>query len=156
MAESQPLVEHAAGTFLWHQVQGAGHGDFHSCYTCGEWASGPDLIGFLATNNISKVFMLTELEWFIRGNPAAKDYLTHLWDDFRSQGLITPASVPPGIVAVNFKDAAATGTVIVDDFETNPSTGTSSSGLISTTVRGTSSYPWHTSRRIRMFTGSSR
>lgn len=128
VCESQRILEHAGGTFTWFQVQGAGHGNFHSCFACNPWASGPDLIGYTATNNISKVILLAELEWFTRGNPAAKDYLTHLWDDHRSTGLITPASVPPGIVAITYKDAAATGTVILDDYQTAAATGTSSSG----------------------------
>jgi hypothetical protein len=128
VAQSQPLVEHAHGNFIWVQIQGAGHGDFHDPFVSSECATGPSLIGWPASNNLSKVFLLVELEWFAKGNPAAKDYFTHLYEDFRGSNLISPSATPPGVVAINYRDNPASGTIVFDDFQTNPATGTSSSG----------------------------
>jgi hypothetical protein len=127
VAEAQPLLEHAGGNFIWLMLQGVGHGSLHSGFGGGECVVGPWLIGWIPSNNISKVYMLLELEWFARGNHAAKDYITHCYEDLHPTGLVAPSDTT-GVVSINYKDAAASGTVIIDDYQSNPTPGLSSSG----------------------------
>lgn len=68
-------------------------------------------------------YLLPLVELYVRGNPAARDFLTRMDEDFR----------PPGIsgnvlLATEYRQAKAAQNFPIDDFQTQTATGTSSSG----------------------------
>jgi hypothetical protein len=79
----------------------------------------------------------------VRGNVATKDFLTHMYDDLKPTGLL-----PSAVVYLTYTEGSA-GTQVIDDYETNPSPGISSSGgavtfdvshLTESTLNGNSNY----------------
>ncbi len=121
---SKPFVfyERATGNRSVSYVQGAGHADFHagggSCV-----CTGPSLIGFAATHQVVRGYYLPLIKLYTEGNPAAKDYISRMYGSFHAPGIA--ANV---IVATEYRDADTTARFVLDDFQTNPALGVSSSG----------------------------
>lgn len=122
IVQSTPIYERSVGDKTFHSIQGAGHADFHNqTGTC--WCTGPNLIGKAGTHPVVLSNYLALVKHYTEGSVAARDYFERAHDDFHS------ATIPGNVIVANeHKDAASAGNFVVDDFQTNTTTGTSSSG----------------------------
>jgi hypothetical protein len=123
--ETFHLVERATGYKQSTIVQGAGHGDFHDHVPAGEVVNGPCQIGRPNTHLILLGYLLPLVKHYVEGNIPALDFLTRQYASLR------PIGVPsnPCIVVTNeYRNGAAVGNFVIDDYQTNTATGTSSSG----------------------------
>jgi hypothetical protein len=124
VSNSKPLAyfERAQGDHCAIYIQGAGHADFHDgggpC-----WCAGPALIGPSATHDVMRGYYRALVELYAFNRPAAREFLTRSYQDFRPQGI--PSNV---IATTEYRDARALGAFVVDDFEHEPAVSTSSSG----------------------------
>ena len=121
---SKPLAfyERAFGNKQVDYVQGAGHGDFHDGGGSSV-ATGPDRIGRPTTHLVVKGYYLPLVELYIEGNLAAKDFFSRLYEGFH------PAGIPGHVIVANeYREAESTGNFVLDDYQTETGTGTSSSG----------------------------
>jgi hypothetical protein len=74
-----------------------------------------------------KGYVFPLVERYIDANVPAKDFLTRQWESFRPPG--APIANPCVTVDLMYRDGAAPGKIVLDDFQTNTTTGTSSLGL---------------------------
>ena len=121
---SKPMAiyERSSGNKQMLYVHGAGHGDFHDGGGSSV-ASGPDLIGRSTTHKVVKGYYLPLVQLYVDGNAAAKDFFTRMYERFH------PIGIPQNVIIANtYKDAAAVGNIVIDDYETQSSTTVSSSG----------------------------
>ncbi len=106
-------------------VQGAGHAWFH--------AGGGDpvvtglcQIGEANTHLVQLGYLLPLVLHYVEGNVPALDFLTRQYESFR------PIGVPTGdaciVVSNEYRNGAAVGNFVIDDYQTQPATNTSSSG----------------------------
>ncbi|MEO1007621.1 MAG: GC-type dockerin domain-anchored protein [Planctomycetota bacterium] len=105
-------------------IHGADHNDFNCC-GFDDFAGPPATeIGRAESQRIAQAIYLALLKHHAEGDADAIDYLTRPWEQFR------PASVSPGTTVVHMhrSDPVAAASGIIDDFQRNPSTTTSSSG----------------------------
>jgi hypothetical protein len=119
--QSLRIAEAAEGNVQVTYVHGAGHNDFNCC----GWndAEGPDLIGRPEAQRVAKSYYLALVEWYIRGNVPARDYLTRMYGGFH------PSGIAPNVICANtYRDAVAADRFVIDDYQTQDSPGTSSSG----------------------------
>ncbi|MCA9255209.1 MAG: hypothetical protein KDA33_06200, partial [Phycisphaerales bacterium] len=102
-------------------VQGAGHNDFNCC-GIGD-ASGPNLIGRADAQAIAKSVYLALVKRYADGNIPANEYLWRQYESLRTSG--APASA---VVDRLYRRGIGAGRVVIDDFQSQPSTSMSSSG----------------------------
>jgi hypothetical protein len=107
-------------------LHGVGHGDFHNGGGSSV-ATGPCLVGRPDTHKIVKGYLFPLVERYIDANVPAKDFLTRQWESFRPPG--APITNPCVTVDLMYRDGAAPGKIVLDNFQTNPATTTSSLGL---------------------------
>ncbi|HXU31406.1 MAG TPA: hypothetical protein VN851_12580, partial [Thermoanaerobaculia bacterium] len=118
------LHDRATGYRQSTVVQGAGHAWFHAGGGS-PVATGPCLIGEANTHLVQLGYLLPLIQHYVEGNVPALDFLTRQYESFRPIGV--PAD--PCIVVTNeYRNGAAVGNFVIDDYQTQPATGTSSSG----------------------------
>lgn len=119
--QSLRIVGAARGNVQVTYVHGAGHNDFNCC----GWddATGPDLIGREEAQRVAKGYYLALSETYTKGNIAAREYFTRLYETLRPSGIADHV-----IIAGTYRDAIATDRFIIDDYQTEPAVATSSSG----------------------------
>jgi len=106
-------------------VQGAGHAWFHS--GGGDpVVTGPCQIGETNTHLIQQGHLLALVKHYVEGNIPALDFLTRQYESFRPIGV--PTGDPCIVVTHEYRNGASLGNFIIDDYQTQPGTGTSSSG----------------------------
>lgn len=118
------LHERATGARQSISLHGVGHGAFHAGNTT-TVATGPCQLTRADTHAIMRAYLLPLVEYWVRRNPAAKDGLWRQWETFQSPGVSQSVCVN---VDLMFRDAPATGCAVVDDFQSQPGLGLSSSG----------------------------
>jgi hypothetical protein len=104
-------------------VHGASHNDFNCCGV--DDFTGPDgtAIGRTEAQNVAKAVYLAALEHYVHGNLPGKDYLWRQWERFKPIGVAATTTV------VNeLKEGPTSGKRVLDDYQTQPAIGTSSSG----------------------------
>ncbi|MCZ6597590.1 MAG: hypothetical protein O7B99_08130, partial [Planctomycetota bacterium] len=104
-------------------LHGVGHGNFHDGGG-NPFASGPCLIGTAFTHNIMRGYLFPLVEHYVDGSIPAKDFLWRQYESFRPIGGVTGICV---VVDKMYREGDAEKFVI-DDFQSNSSTGLSSSG----------------------------
>jgi hypothetical protein len=119
------LHERATGARQSISLYGVGHADFHNGGT-GSVASGPNLIGRPTTHDIMRGYLLPLVSWFVRGEPAARDFLWRQYESFRPVGAPTGANIVANLM---FRDAPGPDRFVLDDFQdqlfVSPAIGTS-------------------------------
>ena len=106
-------------------VQGVGHAWFHA--GGGDPViSGPCQIGEANTHLIQKGYLLPLIKHYVEGNIPALDFLTRQYESFRPIGV--PTGDPCIVVSHEYRNGASVGNFIIDDYQTQPATNTSSSG----------------------------
>lgn len=123
------LVERATGYKQSTIVQGTGHGEFHDNAAAGDVFTGPCPIGRSTTHLIQLGYLLPLVKHYVEGNIPALDFLTRQYESFRPIGV---PSDPCVVVSNEYHNGAVIGNSVIDDYQTQPSTGTSSSGGVVT------------------------
>ncbi|MEO1007669.1 MAG: GC-type dockerin domain-anchored protein [Planctomycetota bacterium] len=123
--------DRATSTKLSTYIHGADHNDFNCCGFNNFTGPPATEIGRDEAQRIAKAIWIALAKIYGEGETDAIDYLTRQWESFR------PLTVSSGTTVVHMyrPDPDADGSVVIDDFQTNPSTATSSSGgTVSLTV----------------------
>jgi hypothetical protein len=120
------ILDRATGYHQGTIVQGAGHGDFHDEPAAGEVFTGPCGIGRATTHLIQLGYMLPLVKHYVEGNVPALDFLTRQYESFRPIGV--SSADPCVVVTLEYHNGAAVGNFVIDDYQSQPGTGTSSSG----------------------------
>lgn len=107
-------------------VQGTGHGWFHDDETQDPWFDGPCSLDENITHQIQLGYLLPLVKHYVEGNIPALDFLTRQYESFRP--ISVPAANPCVVVSNEYRNGAGAGNFIIDDYQTQPATGTSSSG----------------------------
>jgi hypothetical protein len=115
------IFERAEGFRSAHYLHGVGHNEFNCCGF--NDATGPALIGRPAAQAIAKGYYLAVIERYIDGSHAAKDFLWRQYERLRPIGALGTA-----VVDLEYKEPPPTGKFVIDDYQTQPALGTSSSG----------------------------
>jgi hypothetical protein len=121
---SKPLsmFERGHGDRVAYYFHGVGHADWHNggglCY-----CAGPSLIGAATTHIALLGYLRPLVGLYAQGDDAAREFLTRAYQEFHPLGI--PSNV---VIASEYRDSRLTGPRVVDDFETEPSLATSSSG----------------------------
>jgi len=114
------LYERAIGERMSTYVHGADHNDFNCCGF--DDFAGPigTAIGRPAAQVLARATYLTLLRYLLDADPVAGEFFWRQYEDLR------PAGVGGNIIAA--LDRKPKAAAIIDDFQTQPSLGTSSSG----------------------------
>ena len=142
-------------------VQGTGHAWFHD----GGGSSvqtGPCAIDEYTTHQIQKGYFLPLIKHYVEGNVAAHDFFWRQYERFRPIGIPTDPCV---VVTNTYHNGATAGSFVIDDYQAQTSTTTSSSGgSITYTVQNltegrlddnNSSFSWTTSDPMNGMTHAS-
>jgi|GEM_PF-766690 len=122
------LVERATRYRQSTVVQGTGHGWFHNEGSSGAFFTGPCSIGptNTVTHQIQLGYFLPLIKYYVDGNIPALDFLTRQYESFHPIGVST--ANPCVVVTNEYRNGAVSGNFVVDDYQTQPGTGFSSSG----------------------------
>jgi hypothetical protein len=121
IADAFNVFERAEGFRDSHYLQGVGHNEFNCCGP--NDATGPNLIGRPATQTIAKGYYLAVAKRYLDGSVPAKDFLWRQYERLRPIGALSTA-----VVDLEYKEPPSTGKFVIDDYQTEPAIGTSSSG----------------------------
>ena len=135
-SNSKPLAfyERAYGNKQLDYIHGCGHAWLHAGPAEPSWAEGPDLIGQSAAHSVVKGYYLPLIKLYAENNLVARDFFARRYDHFR------PIGIPGNVVVSNeYRDGVAAGNFVIDDYQTQTTPGTSSSGgAVSYTVQNLS------------------
>lgn len=121
------LVERAIGYRQSTVVQGTGHGFFHDG-AGGPAFTGPCPISESNTHLIQLGYLLPLVKHYVDGNIPALDFLTRQYESFRPIGV--PTGDPCLVVSNEYRNGSAVGNFVIDDYQTQPTSGLSSSGAM--------------------------
>jgi hypothetical protein len=119
------IAQRGAGDVQVTYVQGASHNDFNCCGF--DDGTGPALIGRTAAQQVAKSYYLALFDYYLKDNPAPREYFTRQYGSFHPSGIASNV-----VVANTYKSALSDGNFFLDDFQTQPSTATASSGAVVT------------------------
>ena len=120
------LVDRATGYKQSTVVQGAGHGWFHDEDSEDPWIDGPCQLDENITHRIQLGYFLPLIKHYVEGNIPALDFLTRQYESFQPIGV--PTANPCVVVTNEYRNGASIGNFVIDDYQTQPATNTSSSG----------------------------
>ena len=106
-------------------VQGTGHGDFHAA--SGSVFTGPcHIVPKSKVHDIQNGLFLPLIKHYVEGNIPAMDFFWRQYEHFHPIGV--DLSDPCIVVSNEYRNGAETGNYFIDNYETQTSTGVSSSG----------------------------
>jgi len=118
------IFERAMGIRTATYVQGADHNVFNCC-GFRDFSGPPGTeIGRAEAQRVALIDWLSTIQHFVRGNEPALDYLQRQWES-----LAPPAIRSTTVVNNEWKDTRDPGRFVLDDFQSNPATNLSSSGI---------------------------
>lgn len=126
------LHDRATGHRQSTTVQGTGHAWFHNGPATPNWFTGPCSIGQANTHLILLGHLLPLVKRYVEDNIPSIDFLTRQYESFRPIGV--PTGDPCIVVSHEYRDATPNTpsnpqkTVMIDDYQTEPSTNISSIG----------------------------
>ena len=122
------IHDRAAGYRQSTVVQGTGHAWFHDGPENPGVFTGPCSIG--PTNDLTHLIQLGHflplIKHYVEGNVPALDFLTRQYERFRPIGV--PTDNPCIVVTHEYRNGSAAGNFVLDDYQTQPNSGISSSG----------------------------
>jgi hypothetical protein len=119
------LAERATGYKQSTIVQGTGHGWFHNGPGDAEFL-GSCAIGRAQTHQVQLGYLLPLIQHYVEDNVPALDFLTRQYERFRPMGV---SSVDPCVVVTNeYRNGAAVGNFVIDDYQAEDANNLSSSG----------------------------
>ncbi|HYC60640.1 MAG TPA: Ig-like domain-containing protein [Thermoanaerobaculia bacterium] len=124
VCQTYHLVERAVGHRQSTTVQGTGHGWFHNGGVFPDFF-GPCSIGETSTHLIELGHFLPLIKRYVDDNIPSIDFLTRQYETFRPIGAPTGSCV---VVTHEYYDASSGGTVVIDNYQTQPATNLSSIG----------------------------
>jgi hypothetical protein len=124
LCQSFHLLDRATGARQSTSFHGVGHGAFHDGGG-GTVSSGPCIVSRADTHLLMKAYLLPLVKRYTEGNTAAVDFLWRQWEGFHSTGLPEHACI---VVDLQYTPGLSEGRFVVDDFQSEPEPGTSSSG----------------------------
>lgn len=125
------LHDRAVGQRQSTVVQGTGHGWFHD-NGGNPWFTGPCSIGEANTHLIQKGHFLALVKRYVEDNIPSLDFLTRQYESFKPIGI--PSTDPCIVVSHEYVDASVNTVnntqknIIIDNYQSNFSSGTSSIG----------------------------
>src|SRR6185436_18967461 len=119
------LHDRATGYRQSTVIQGTGHGWFHDEDTEDPWFDGPCALDEPITHQIQLGYLLPLVKHYVEGNVPALDFLTRQYESFHPIGVST--ANPCVVVSNEYRNGAAVGNFVIDDYQTQPAPGTSSS-----------------------------
>lgn len=127
IAQTYHLHDRATGHRQSTTVQGTGHAYFHNGGGS-PWFTGPCAISQADTHAIELGHFLPLVKRYVDDNIPSLDFLTRQYESFRPIGV--PTGNPCIVVSHEYLDASvgAQKTVIIDNYQSQPATGTSSIG----------------------------
>lgn len=127
IAQTFHLHDRATGHRQSTTVQGTGHAYFHNGGGS-PWFTGPCAISQAETHAIELGHFLPLVKRYVDDNIPSLDFLTRQYESFRPIGV--PTGNPCIVVTHEYLDASvgAQKTVMIDDYQSQPGTGTSSIG----------------------------
>ena len=129
---SKPFAIYERGTGNKHvtYIQGADHNDFNCCgFNDFRGPAGTE-IGRPEVQRVALIDWLALIQQYVRGNEPARDVMERQWES-----LDFPALLDSTVVDSEYRPARGGSDFVVDDFQTQPSTTTASSGAsVSVTV----------------------
>jgi hypothetical protein len=120
------LHDRATGYRQSTVVQGTGHGWFHDEDSAGDAFTGPCPLDESITHLIQLGHLLPLVKHYVEGNIPALDFLTRQYETFRPIGV--PAANPCVVVSHEYRNGAAVGNFVIDDYQTQTAPNFSSSG----------------------------
>ncbi len=117
------LHDRAEATAMTMYVHGTDHNDYNCCGFNDYTGPPADQIGRDEAQKIARSYYLALAETYGNDSPAVKEYLTRMYDDLKPIGVL-----PTAIVALTYTERATAANFVIDDYETQPADGTSSSG----------------------------
>jgi hypothetical protein len=126
VVQTYHLLERAEGTRLSITLQGVGHGSFHDGGGS-TVATGPCQVGRVKTHKLMKGYFLPAVRHVLDGNFAAEDFLYRQWEAFKPIGH-PPLDPQCTVVNYEYRQGPAATKLVLDDFQSEPSELTSSSG----------------------------
>jgi hypothetical protein len=125
IAQSYHLLERATNRRLSISLYGAGHGAFHD--GGGSLvATGPCTINRLVCHPIMQGYLLPMIRYTVGGDPPSKDFLWRQYERFHPPAVAIDD--PCVVVNLEYKDGGESGNFVIDDYQSEPSVDTSSSG----------------------------
>jgi len=124
ICQSFHLLDRAVGDRQSISLHGVGHGAFHDGGGS-TVAFGPCLLSRAETHALMKSYLLPLVKRYTEHNLAAEDFLWRQWERFHSPGLPAHECV---VVDLQYTPGPSDGRFFVDDFQSEPSLTTSSSG----------------------------
>ncbi|MFN0245065.1 MAG: hypothetical protein ACKVWV_19450 [Planctomycetota bacterium] len=129
--QSFQLLGRATGNRQSISLHGAGHGAFHNG-TGGLFAAGPCLLTRPQVHAIMKGYLVPLLAQYVHDNPAGEDFLWRQWEALRPDGAPTTDCA---VVDLTYRRGPNASKRVIDDFQSQPEPGISSSGGAVTAVR---------------------
>lgn len=130
LCQTYHLHDRATGHRQSTTVQGTGHAWFHNFSGGSPWFTGPCSIGptNALTHSIQLGYQLPLVKRYVEDNIPSIDFLTRQYEDFRPMGV--PTGNPCVVVSHEYLDASVgpQKTVVIDDYQSQFGTGTSSIG----------------------------
>jgi hypothetical protein len=117
------IYERAQGFRQSTYVQGADHNDFNCCGFNDFTGPAGTEIGRAEAQQVAKAVYLTLISRYIEQNPAALDLIWRQWENFHPDGVMDET-----IVVSEYKEGIDEPRLVIDDYQTEFDTGTSSSG----------------------------
>ena len=123
LCQSFHLLGRALGPRQSISLHGVGHGAFHNG-SGSTVSAGPCLVSRQDTHVLMKAHLVPLLDVYLRGNAAAAELLWRQWESAAPEG--TPSN-PCIVVDLTYRPDPSTS-LVVDDYQSEPSTSVSSSG----------------------------
>ncbi|MHC4261169.1 MAG: poly(ethylene terephthalate) hydrolase family protein [Planctomycetota bacterium] len=108
-------------------LYGVGHAWFHN--GTGAFISGPCQLNRSLVHEIMRGYLLPLMEWHLRENPAALDFLVRQYEDLRPTGVQTPAQNPCVVVNLQYSERVESGKLVIENFQTELDPLVASSGV---------------------------
>jgi hypothetical protein len=123
IAQSFGVFERAGGVRQSTYVHGADHNDFNCCGFNDFTGPADTEIGREEAQQVQKAIQLGLLEYYVKGRPAPADFFWRQWETLRPLGVSDET-----VVVAEARDPIAARRFTIDDYQTEPSLTTSSSG----------------------------
>jgi hypothetical protein len=123
IAQAFHVYERATGFRSSTYVHGADHNDFNCCGVDDFTGPAGTAIGRPEAQRVAKAVYLALLQHYVHGNVPGTDYLWRHYEHFKPIGV-----APTTTVVSEYEPGPASGKFVIDDYQTQTATTTSSSG----------------------------
>jgi hypothetical protein len=129
IAMSKRLFGRAVGQRQAISLYGVGHGWFHNGTSASAWITGPCQLDRPKTHAIMRGYLLPLVEWHVRENPAAKDFLRRQYEDLRPLGVQTETQNPCTVVNLQYTEKPSSGKIVIESMQGDVDALVASSGV---------------------------